>query len=194
MDIVFAKEKRSSLVEELKELQKVATAFGISKNRKYFARGTISKEVWDARCKNTADIMRVEKEIRDLNKFIASQESDHVERFNALKEVLSESVSKDDYRNIISEFEKRVKGGHPTRVTLSPNDNSQLVGRVKQIKSFACNVIETLLLSRRGINEYISKNEPGINKADYLKSVSPLNKSCPPIPEIEKLKQTIERL
>jgi hypothetical protein len=45
-----------------------------------------------------------------------------------------------------------------------------------------------LVNARVTINKFIEENEPIINKADYLKSVSVINKCIPSLSELEKRK------
>jgi len=191
MDLIFAEEKRKFYVNELLSLREKAHSFGISKNRALYQRGTIDSSVWIKYKNNSKRILEVEKEIIKLNEVIKQHRREKKDDNEVLKNILNDSLPENDYKAVIIEFERRLKGEGPIKIAFSNADKSKEFQRIKRLKESLLNAIEVLITARSGIDNYIFQNEPETNKADYLLSVKELNKSCPPLSEIEKLKKII---
>lgn len=188
-------EEKDQIIIELCDLRKVACEFGITGNRKYYARGSISKELWDAYKANSMKILGAEKRLREINAAIKNGNLNNQQcEYDLFKSIVRDALSKDDYLSIIREKNRREAGEPPLKVTISRVDVSGLRSKYDTVKSIAINALDALKKTREVINRYISDNEPQINKADYLQKVSNLNKGCPPLSEIADLNKKIRLL
>lgn len=170
------KGRKASLVKELIELKVQLTDFNLTDSRfSVQPEGTLKlRSIYTRRTKE------IEAEIVGINKKINAKHSNE-KKFN---EVLRELLGGDFLHEIFMEAKNRFEGGTPNRLLL-PKDEKAVIKNTnirKRLKDYHNMIIE----ARKAINTYIWENEPEINKADFLKSVSRINKCLPTIAEIER--------
>lgn len=173
-------EERNKLVAEKLELTQNLASLGISGNRSYFARGTIEKDVWDKRTEWASRVAKIEKRLTEIKPILRKKQ---FIKIDIVRVILTETFGVKFMSDIMVEVERRVNDEHPIRVS-PPNV------QIKEAKTYELELkkaLDTMLSARQIINDYISDNEPSINKAEYFLSVQKLNRSLPPITEIKKM-------
>ncbi len=174
-------EERTVLVAEKQGLSQKLAALGISGNRAYYARGTIDKQIWEDRTRMASRVAEIEKRLGAIKSELKKKQP---ERYDLVKEIISQGFGKDFWIAVDREVARREQGASPIKITWEPKEQP----RIKTYKGELTKAVSMLLSARNIITRYIMNNEPEVNKADYLIKVKELNNSLPSISEIEKLK------
>lgn len=178
--------ERALLLTEKMDLTEKLAALGISGNRAYFARGTISKAVWNQRTEWATRYAQIETRLSELKKILnEANKGKHKDHF---KEIITEALGLEYVRRVIKECERRREGLSPIKVSARLP-----VPVIKTYKTELIQLYESLIQARKVINKFISDGEPEINKADYLRSVSPINNSIPSIIDLEKTLRSLKK-
>lgn len=175
-------EERGRLVLEKADLSAELAKMGMSGNRRYYVNGSISKELWDKRSLLAGRVAEIEVRLHAIKKETVQARIDSDIKFGILMDIIKQSLGEKYLLELMREVRRREEGQPEFKVPYGVKEKS---GRsyLEEYKK----AIALLISARRSINAYIEKNEPEINKADYLKSVSEINKSIPPVRELEKL-------
>jgi len=187
-DLVFlnnmqdAKDKKQLLVDKLIQVKEELSSFYKNESIKTVPFSLLSKEQKERRALLTDKIQLLEKELIAVKKCYRGDNN----RFDILKDLLKETLTPTIYDQISSELNRRVDGEPPTRIPLNIEASQKAIEKNKFLMKELSWYSNALMDARRGINKYIFDNEPEINKADFLKSVSELNKCAPTVSDIEK--------
>lgn len=189
-NIQDAKERKKKLVSELMEVRNELRAFYDNNGLRGVPFSHFSKENREKRSNLSAKVIDIESKISEINKSI----NDDNKKYDILVDLIKETLTPDIYFQIKQELNRRIDGEHPTRVSLNIEDCQKAKIKNKSLMNELIWHSEQLISARRSINKYISEKEPEVNKADFLKDVSALNKSIPPLSEIEKKIFSIKKL
>ena len=191
MDIKELTLKKQDLIIKLNELRIYSTSFGFTGNRKYYARGTIEKEKWDAYKLNSIKILRLEKEIARVSKDIKSQNKYFSDKEDELRKILFECLPRETVYAIFDEMQRRLKGEKAFKVSIDNKKFDEDKSNFNKLKKTLSDAVDDLKKVRSSITKYIYENEPEVNKADFLLQVSPINKSCPTISKINEYEKIL---
>lgn len=175
--------ERQQLADEKRALGQKLAALGISGNRAYFARGSVDKAVWDQRTEWATRYASIEGRLAELKQILKTANPGH----DYFKDIICESMGNEYVRRVIEECKRRRGGQPPIKVSARIP-----IPAVRTYKMELLKMYELAISARKALNKWISDNEPKINKADYLKSVSEINKSLPPLSVLEKELQNIK--
>lgn len=119
------------------------------------------------------------RELGAINLALKTIYKPKVHNENLFKEVVKEVVGAELYREIIKETDNRQKGRYSIVNIPFMEINKRADDKISELNKMLREYHEMLLNARAAITEYIRENEPAINKADYLKSVSIINRAVP---------------
>ncbi len=110
---------------------------------------------------------------------------------NIIRRILFEVLPKEVVNRIFDEMQRRQNGESPMSISELRVDDGKKSNQIKELRQFALDSVEHIKKARAAINKFIEDGMPEINKADYLISVSSINKCLPSYSEIERIKNKI---
>lgn len=187
IEIEALQNEREALVKEKQELAANLTSLGISGNRAYYQRGTIDKETWALRTTWANRVNEVEKRLFEIKKHLKSCNAVRQSDWDIAKEVLRETFGESFTKKVLHEVARRSRGESPIKVTYEV-----VAAPVKSYKNELREMYDFIISVREAITKYIFDNQPEVNKAVFLKSVSGINTIVPPVSQLKKMKQAIK--
>lgn len=174
------KDRRLALVKEQVEIAAQLSELGLTTSRIKNRKETISAESLRLRSIWSARHSEISAELVSINKKLKR----HYSSESFVKEILIELMGADFVHDIFIEAISRLHGNKPNYFSLPKDEKAVIKNNMLRLRMKDYH--EMIISARKAINSYIYQNEPEINKADFLLSVSSINKCLPPVTEIER--------
>lgn len=166
--------QRNKLVFEKQVLSHKLASLGLSKNRRKSKSKTIQDDALEQRDLWAKRVSEIEIELFKLKSERRNALTAIAEENELLKTVLEETFGADFVKKVFIEIERRSENKPPLKVSIPTT-------KVKTFKNELIECYKMIMQARETINIYIRQKEPEINKADYFKQVSELNRCLPPL-------------
>jgi uncharacterized protein (UPF0216 family) len=174
----------------LLEISSILSEHSISKNRKAFMAHTITDEVIKERQILVKEQKALEQILIKNKKHITESDSKDTLWKSTYNDVLFDSLGKSNLNLLRDECLRRIQGKEPSKITLFGISTSLQSDKdeIKRLRKMLEENNKKMQEARKSIDRFISANEPDVNKADYIRSVSEINKCLPPLQELQKVK------
>ena len=189
-------QKRDDVLQELALIKEERNSFGLPKNKSQRVSYLIANPKIDLRnAQLSLSQLDAEKRLGELQaKLRTLRNEGEFSPENIIKKILLEVLPKEVVYKIFDEVGRRQDGQHPALISELKLDDGKKGCQVKELRELALNSIDYAIKARAAINKFIEDGMPEINKADYLLSVSSINKCLPPYSEMERIKNKIQKV
>lgn len=178
--------QRIELVGQKNEFTKQLAELGISKSVKDRKMNKNTPFIGE-RNGIVKQILRLEKEIGDINKLIAPIEAKRRRQGEDLRwDIIKEMFSAEQISIITEEMERRIDGQRPIKLDFNIGGAIKSKEIATKYKSMARDYLVTMIELRRNITDVIDKGCSKFDTQDFMNIISPINRAVPPISELEK--------
>jgi len=133
----------------------------------------------------TKEILHFERRLSEIRGLLRVSSDDIELSINNMKSLIKETFGVSFYTNFMSEIKRRRENLPAIKLSVDIERSQECIEENKSLRKLLIDYNKQLTDIRKALNNYINSKTPELNKADFLKDISELNRSVPPIIAIQ---------